>query len=321
MLQELGKQTLLERHDCEVIVLENGSRDQTAAVARTVLSTALPAHVSHHVLALPIAGKSRIWNSFVHDISNDQSEYLIFLDADIRFVGNEGLTEVINKLATTPKAEVSVDYALKSTAIDGTKGIRDKLSLAASCMTHNGPVAITGQLYCDRASTMRRYHLPNGLLVEDGFVKAMVATDGFTKDADETRIVRAPNAAHLFEPVTSLPDVFRHEVGLAIGTEVNIALFDHLRALQISGANPSTFIAEQNQQNPNWVTKLIAEKRKRSELPFHAWEYALKPWRQFCHPSASKSPALIPIVGLKVLFNGAAALAAQRALRIGRWSW
>ena len=60
--------------DLRILVLANGCRDATAALA---------AEAGAEVADLPEGGKSRTWNRFVHDLSRLDAAVLIFADADI----------------------------------------------------------------------------------------------------------------------------------------------------------------------------------------------------------------------------------------------
>jgi hypothetical protein len=321
MLQSLACQQLLREYECEILVLENGSKDTTAEVAESVLKDVTPTGTCYTVHQLPYPGKARTWNEFVHRLSCPTSEYLIFLDADISFVGEQVLSRVVAHLRQNKHADVCVDTALKTTAVTGCSDLKDSVSLAVSELSQHGPVAIAGSLYCARSTTVRKYRLPYGLLVEDGFVKAMVCTENFSKPADEGRVVRAPDAAHLFTPVKSVREAFRHEVRLAVGTELNISLFDHLRQAYASGIEVTNLIALENERDPQWVASLIADRKRNSQLRSHAFEYALKPLRGIRHLHARNKLAMLPVLSLRIVFNGAAALVANVTLRRGRWAW
>jgi hypothetical protein len=321
MLESLSCQQLLREYDCEILVLENGSKDATAGVAESALDEVMPAGTDYVVHRLPYPGKARTWNEFVHRLSCPTSDYLVFLDADISFVGDRVLSDVVAHLRQNRHADVCVDTALKTTAVTGTRGLKDSVSLAVSELSQHGPVAIAGSLYCARSATIRKYRLPYGLLVEDGFVKAMVCTENFAEPADEGRVVRAPEAAHLFTPVTSVSEAFRHEVRLAVGTELNISLFDYLRQANATGAEITRLIALQNERDPQWVTGLIADRKRTGALSSHAVEYALKPLTRVRHLGRRAKLNMLPVLILRIAFNGAAALVANAALRRGRWAW
>ncbi len=61
------------------------------------------------------------------------------------------------------------------------------------------------------ADALRRIWLPHGLPVEDGFLAAMLVTDGFTHAPDPNAIAYVADASHFYEPVAGVGDFVRHD--------------------------------------------------------------------------------------------------------------
>src|SRR5262249_40519206 len=135
---------------------------------------------------------------------------------------------MLGALRGSATAWVAVDTPIKHTASKSGKSAAERASLALSGLTQAGPPVIAGSLYCAQAGVLRRLWLPGGLPGDDGYVRAMMLTEFFTKPESLERIVRAPGAWDVFEAYTGLGPVFKHSKRLAVGTAVNCLLFEHL---------------------------------------------------------------------------------------------
>ena len=61
----------------------------------------------------------------------------------------------------------------------------------------------------------------------------MILTSNFTKDENFDRLVFVEGARHIFELERTISGVFRHNVRLAIGTAINVLLFNHIREIEV----------------------------------------------------------------------------------------
>ena len=88
----------------------------------------------------------------------------------------------------------------------------------------------------------------------------MIVTDSFRSAPDEHKVVRAENASHYYETVTSLRSIFRHELRLVIGTTLNCYLtWDFLLfAVDPKGPGAGRLIEEQVTRDPRWYQNLMA---------------------------------------------------------------
>lgn len=247
----------------EVVVVPNGCSDDTAGCANRALERLVAGtgrnDIAWAVHELSEAGKSNAWNCFVHDLSSPQAELIIMLDADIAFGEAETIANSVAALLADPHAVVAVDQPLKDAVRKPRKTLLERISIATSQASSGGPPAIAGSFYCARASALRQIWMPKGLPGEDGFLRAMIATDCFRKPADDRRIIRAPQASHYFETLTSPRAMFRHEVRLIIGTVLNCYLtWDMLHfATDPEGPGAGVLIRNRMARDPNWYPTLI----------------------------------------------------------------
>lgn len=323
LLESIGGQTLLASpgHQVTIHVVPNGCRDGTAQAAESGLAKL---HSRHPSVAVQIneiiePGKANAWNRFVHEFSSPETDALLLLDADIRLGQPECLGSVVAALAAHPEAVVAVDTPVKDIALSDQPSARARLSLAASSIQLSGVPKLTGHLYCARADALRRIWMPPGLLVEDGFLKAMLLTEGFSQAENIRGIVRAPDATHTFEAVTTLGEWFKHERRIFNGTAVNIALFGFLEKQAAKSGPVGAFIREKNGSDPDWVNTVLRERLQRG-IPGGA-EFIRTPLAQALRLSGLQKWKAIPVALLRCILNAAVYLVCRDDLKTGRLKW
>lgn len=324
-LQSLRDQDLLTSgRAVEIVVLPNGCRDRTAEVAQEAIERLfanLPV-VKARVENLAEPGKSRTWNRYVHGLADPSAQVLIFMDGDIDLVGAATLANMVAALEEHPEAHASVDVILKDIAFKQNLTAREKMSLAASELTRSGPPKLAGSLYAVRGPVVRGIWMPEGLLVEDGFVKAMLCTDNFTRRDLPTRLVRAEQAAHTFEAVTDFRILFKHEVRLLVGSAMNFIVFEELMAkVEETGRDGGELLEAWNRENPHWMPELIDATLACRRGLLAPTGFILLPLKQLGNLSATSAIKRFPAAALRVVFNLAAAFAAHRQLKRRAFRW
>lgn len=322
MIASLSEQTLFgsPEHEVSVHVVPNGCKDATAARAGEALEALAAKHPRARVAVNEVAeaGKANAWNRFVHGFSAPDAEALLLLDADIQFGERECLARVADALAANPRAVVAVDLPLKDITAKAKLTLREQMSVSASRLQTAGAPKIAGSLYLARAASLRSFWMPLGLIVEDGFVKAMLLTDSFRKPEDPAGIVRADGATHYFEAVTGFQAWFKHERRLVNGTAVNILLFSLARELVAQGKNPGDVIRANNESSPTWVADLA--KAFRGPLPGAA-EFVSEPLKNLARLPLAKRVMVLPVAVLRAALNVAVCAVCQGDVRAGRLRW
>lgn len=213
-------------------VLVNGSRDATATRARAA-AAALPDGLSERVRVhdMPEPGKSRTWNRFVHELARSEAETLIFVDADITLIAPDTTARLVAELRENPRRRVVSSRPIKDIVHDARPlGLVGRLIAKAGGTLDDMDSAICGQLYAMRAEAARAVWMPAGLPVEDGFLRAMTLTDLLTRPEDLSRIGSDPAIGHVYESLTEIGPLLRHQTRIVIGGAVNKAVFDRMRA-------------------------------------------------------------------------------------------
>ena len=248
-------------------VVPNGCRDNTYEITQQYLELNVSkienCNINYQVISLAKPGKSNAWNELVHNISDKDSDYFIFIDADIMFGFKETIENSLDLLFSS-SADVVVDSPLKFFDEKSPKLIRI-ISEKASTKSAGSIAGIAGSFYCVSASKIREVWLPVGLSGEDGFVYAMTITDKFRKPINTDLVIAAKNASHYYEGLTSLKSIIHHEVRLVIGTTLNCYLtWDTFYFLiDPDGAGAGVQIRDLNKNKPNWYKDFITNSIKK----------------------------------------------------------
>lgn len=270
-LDSLFQQSLFARLNerglhCEIICVANACTDNTPGVAARVFERKARFHPFNHTFTcravhLPERGKPNAWNQFVHALSAKSAQCLFLMDGDILIFKPDTMWNMYRALVEHPEARVAVDQPVKDIALLPRNSLRERLSLATSRMTQASTAQLSGQLYCLRAETARSIYLPKGLIVEDGFIKALVCTDFLTQPVQPERVVLAREAAHVFQAYTSLRDLYRNQKRQMIGQTITHVLVDgYLRDRHsATDRNLARTLERQEQADPTWLKTVIAE--------------------------------------------------------------
>jgi glycosyltransferase involved in cell wall biosynthesis len=276
-LTTLFAQDVFEQIDVEVIVVANGCTDNTVPIARQCIR----AHQSvwsrrghARVEEIAVAGKPNAWNEFVHQFSSPSSSVLVLMDADIKLLHVNLISSMFEALRKNPEAVVCVDRPIKDIAGYKKRTFFQRLLLAATPEIKADHVPLCGQLYCALSSEIRLIKLPFEILAEDGFIRALLLTKGFSSPENPRRIILEPNVAHSFKSVGTLTELFRHEKWLVAASIVNMLLFKRFSAEANASRNAMDLMKYWEAQNPNWIREYVraqVSERGWRILPRHWW--------------------------------------------------
>lgn len=255
-LKQISQQTLFERAGLttEILVVANGCTDRTADVARSCAAELARPNLEFRVFDLPQGGKSRSWNRAVHEFSDPAADALLFVDSDIRFADETILARIFDGLQADESIAVYTGYPMKSVAQKPHPNLVDRFSLMVSRNTRHLN-AICGQLYMICGDLVRTIWLPDETPGEDGFLNAMVRTNGFSRPRNAANIREAETVTHYFLPPSPV-EFFVHERRMFVGTMVNRWLFEYLWSLRL-GEPAGPLIRDWNLERPDWPQDVI----------------------------------------------------------------
>lgn len=325
-IDSIFDQTLLRTppaacENIEIICVPNGCSDRTALVAREALNRGIDKVQRSRTTTMTCErqepSKENAWNHFVHEYSDSEADYLIFVDGDVRIGHPDTLINMVDALERNAQAHISGARTIKHIESKRWKAVSDYISLGASAIRREIPGQFAGCLYCGRAAVLRRFFLPDVLVGEDSFVNAMVNTDLFTRPQGMGRIVTPANASVIFEAYTSVRDVLRNLKRRAVEITINGMLYEELWAQATEETDGGRLMQRWQQQNPNWSSELVRRKiaeRGRWIVPTSViWKWIrrlrLFPWY--------KAIGLSPVVIVATIAEATACVAANYSLRRG----
>ncbi len=322
-IKSLAGQTLLSKagpgFSVEIVVVPNGCTDRTAAVAAKALDDLLKLHPAVHTRVEELAegGKSQAWNALIHRFSPADADYHILLDADIELLTPGTLENLWAALEANPHAWISTDMPVKHLSRKPSLSLRDRILLAAGSMTQSAPGQLTGQLYCARSRALRRVVIPRGLIVDDGFLKQILCTDGYSGPVDNTRIVRAEDAGHVFECYTRFADIWNHQVRQAVGHTLYTCF---TAALRRDWPERPIYEALRKRcaEDPDWLVREIREEIRRRGLWVMDRPSLWMRWRRVRFASGSARVRAFALALLAFPFDLAVFFASNARLRSGR---
>jgi glycosyltransferase involved in cell wall biosynthesis len=269
LLQSLGQQSLLTNshpeYSVEIIVVPNGCTDNTSAIANQTLEKLAPrrdqASWDWQVCEVAEAGKSNAWNLFIHQFAAPDADFFCLMDADIKLQDSSTLEKMLKTLVEYPEYWIALDQPIKDVELKANKSWIEQLSVAVSKSSNAGQLYICGQLYCGRAEPLRNIWMPPGLPVEDGFLTQMIIRENFTVENPTftKRIVRVPEASHVFEAYTNPLELVNHEVRVVVGIVINLFLTYYLAEKCSAKLTAGMLIKSMNQESHFWLNDFVRQ--------------------------------------------------------------
>lgn len=322
--QSLFRDSLTSGFEIQIVCVPNGCTDHTAQAAAGALLAAAeklnnPESVRWQVHPLKQPGKPNAWNVFVHELADPLAEVIFLVDADIRIFMPDTLRNMIQKLCGSPDALICTDLPVKHVVFKENYSLLDRISMKSAQINQSASGQLCGQLYCARAEWLRRLWIPDGIIVEDGFIKKMAVSNFLTEEEDAARrMVVADTASHVFEAYTRLPDVLATHRRQIAGYIIHRWIWETLQRRLHEAADAAALIEKLNREEPGWSRRLIAEQiNARDYIRIHRilLQTRLLRFRAF---STSKKAAYAPVLAAQILLDTLQFLAALHMLCRGR---
>lgn len=268
-LVSLFKQDVFRYFPTELAIIANGCTDETAEITRRLLSQhreVWSTRGTATVEEISTPGKANAWNEFVHRVSSRNVCTLVIMDADISIIEQNSISSMVNTLHNDRNAVVCQGRAIKDIELKSNLTFFEHLVASATSPIDPNNLGLCGQLYCVAASQARQIKLPAQITVEDGFLRALLLTYGFTSPEDAKRIIADPNAVHSFVSVATLRQLFKHERWIVAGNIVNAMLFERFWAEGRPGLSAMQLMECWLTQDPQWLEHYI-----RSQVKARGW--------------------------------------------------
>lgn len=312
MLSDLARQTIFARpHSFEIVVFANDCSDDTAERARAAFAASFRAPIRTRVHVTPEGGKTRSWNSMVHEVADPATDLFVFCDGDITFARTDAIAEMVGLWEESDMARAVTGYVVKDIAHKSSRSLLDRISLRLSDDARL-PNALNGSLYVLGADEARKIWLPVPLPGEDGFLSATIKTNGFTEPPIEERVISPSTPTHYYE-AHSIAGYFRHEKRITIGTTINGWIFEDLWSRKLT-QHAGQLIRRWNAEDPTWIAKLIRTRTgdRRWVVPGRLFTGRLVPLRKL---SLGKAAGRLPLALAATALNIVPTLTANQELK------
>lgn len=316
LLEDLLQQTILDRPDLavEVIVIANGCTDDTVEIAEAVLSSGKISHF--RVVREEIPSKTNAWNLFVHEEQAEDVVFTVLADADIRISQPDLIEKFVDHITANDDVNVTLGASRKIFKKTERSGLFQSIRKAlAGAITHSGP-GFCGQLYCARASEIRKIVLPAGILSQDGFLRAMFLTSGLTTPERFNHIQVLPGCFHLHPDYASVSSLFRYEKRQAIGTAVYRVIYAKMNTMKASYSDRMAEIRRLNATDPDWVKALLSAKIESGERLISP-RYIFRSVNAIRHRQGWRKLVSIPLALLVLPFDMLVCWRAEQELQAG----
>lgn len=305
LVADLAGQDLIRdpRADIRVLILANGCTDDTVAQARAAIAALNDPSVRDRiaVLDLPQPGKSRTVQRFIHDLSRPQADVLGFMDGDIHLPRSDTLARMLAMLDGRPELRVITSRPVKDVIhYDRPSGPVGRLIAAGGDGLTDWRRSICGQLFMMRAGFARRIALPEGLPVEDGFIRAMVLTDLLSGPQDLTRIDGDPEVFHVYESIRDIGALIRHQTRIVVGSAVNAALFAHIRRHAPTEEQAHALLMTAA-ADPAWLGRVLKDELPRAPHGYVPFDFLVKRLRRGGQAGLKGKAVLVAGFGLDLL--------------------
>ena len=320
-LRSLFEQDVFQRFATELAIVANGCSDKTAAIAEQSLAeyqAVWTARGFARVESIIAAGKSNAWNQFVHRISSPRASMLILMDADIKFLNANTISSMIATLESNPQAVVCVDRNVKDIEIKASRTLLERLLVTATPTINPNDVPLCGQLYCALSAQLRLITLPIEIAGEDGFLRALLLTQGFIKPEDRRRIVMDSSVAHSFTSVASLRELFKHERWIIAGNIINALIFERFWAEADADHSAMALMQDWHAQDSQWLPHYV-----KSQVKARAWNLLpgglwTRRWTRLGGRPIWSLMLRLPVAAIATIIDTVIFIAAIRDVRRGR---
>lgn len=282
VLADLARQSFWDASHIKanVFVLANGCVDETVQVANNKVAT-LPEDIQEKfmVVNLPFKGKSKTWNYFVHELSDQEVNFLLFMDGDIRLPSGSHIEDMLQAFEHRADLLVFNSRPVKAMPETSRYNLVAKLIGSMGGTFSSFKTSICGQCYMVRSDALESIFMPIGLPVEDGYIRAVLLTDCFATQEDLSKIWGEEDIWHTYESITSLYELIGHQVRILIGSAINTAVFSEIVESANSRAGRLENLKSWSKDDAH-LNNLIGRRLPQKPYGYIPFSFLTKRWKQ-----------------------------------------
>lgn len=269
---DIINQDIFLRSDIKVSIyfLVNGSTDRSIQIVTDLCERYRKYNLK--VCNFEQSGKSRTWNRFVHEISDEFVDVFIMLDADIRIREAHVFSWLVDGFDNDPELRVLTSRPVKDIDFAPAKlSLVQKLISKGGGTANNWKTSVCGQLYSVRGVYLKNLWMPIGLPVEDGFLRAMVLTDFLTSFRENERIGGNESVFHIYKSIMNINELFKHQTRIIVGSAINAEIFRILRNNNFSSQEAGEFFQKISLEE-DWIERIVSNNLPKvpyGYVPFH----------------------------------------------------
>ncbi len=310
-------------HDIVCRILANGCTDNTVINANAAININKQCNIIK-IHDLPLGGKSRTWNKYVHELARLDCEVLIFIDADIEIINKNNISKMLECINEENSPVICSSKPVKDINYfsSAKKSFLDKVIGSSADGLNDWTKSVCGSLYVLKGNVARLIYLPIGLPVEDGFMCALISTDFFDKtDGSVNRIENIEGIFHLYESERTLSGLINHQTRIVVGSSINSVLFGEL--WRIGDKSKVQQFLKEISSDDQWINRTIAKKLPDTKFGYVPWHFLTKRmirWSGSSHKFTIRS-MIIAAVGtaFDTLVFFRAQIAMHRGAGAGYW--
>jgi hypothetical protein len=216
------------------------------------------------------------------------------------------------------EAAVCVDRPVKDIQISSKRNLLQRLLVAATPKIDSSDVPLCGQLYCGLSAELRKIQLPVQLSIEDGFLRALVLTEGFTRPENPRRIAMDVRATHRFTSVATIRELFKHERWIVSSSIINMLLFERFSAECSADRSAMALMKQWQDNDPEWLPTFVSQQVKERGWLLLPRDWWTRRWARLRSLSFGRRLRLLPVAAIAAFADMFVFVAAIKDVRAGR---
>jgi hypothetical protein len=217
-----------------------------------------------------------------------------------------------------PEAAVCVDRPVKDIESRTSRTLFQSLLVGATPEIDLNNIPLCGQLYCVRSAEIRRIKLPTEIPIEDGFLRALLLTQGFTRPNNARRIMVDSTVAHSFASVATLRELFKHEKWIVSSSIISMLLYERFWRECSADHSAMELMQRWQEDDVEWLPRYIRDQVRERGWRLLPRDWWTRRWGRLRGLTIGRKLRQLPVSALAALADLAIFIAAIRDVQKGR---